>query len=167
MSAAPSALERRSDRHVRFMGWWLERFLRRHMNGLRVAAWGMPSVPAGGSFVVYSNHPSWWDAAVYMVLARRLFADVACYAPMDALMLARYRVFERIGVFPVEPESVRGALAFLGACREILSSPGRAVWVTAQGRFADVRQRPLRLRAGVSRLVEATRATHVVPPASR
>lgn len=145
------------------MGWWLERFLRKHMNGLRVAAWGMPSVPEGGSFVVYSNHPSWWDAVVYMVLARRLFPDVACHAPMEAAMLERYRVFERIGAFPVEPQSVRGALAFLATCREILASPGRAVWVTAQGRFADVRQRPLRLRPGVSRLVEATRATHVVP----
>ena len=34
---------------------------------------GASPSPPGGPLVVYSNHPAWWDAAVYVLLARHLF----------------------------------------------------------------------------------------------
>jgi 1-acyl-sn-glycerol-3-phosphate acyltransferase len=46
---------------------------------------------------------------------------------------------------------------------EILSSPSRALWITAQGRFGDVRERPLGLKPGVARVVERAPDCTILP----
>lgn len=139
----------------RFMAAYFGRFVRRHLNALRLARRAPPQgIDHPGPIVVYANHPAWWDAAVIILLADRLFPARASYAPFDARMLEKYGVFRRLGAFPVELDSARGAAQFLAASREILREPGRMIWVTAQGRFADARQRPLALKPGVARLPE-------------
>ena len=80
-------------------------------------------------------------------------------------MLGKYGVFGRIGAFGVDLDSPRGAAAFLHAAADILSRPDRALWITAQGRFADVRERPLGLKAGVARLPEIAPDALFVPMA--
>jgi 1-acyl-sn-glycerol-3-phosphate acyltransferase len=152
MTRGPVA--RRSPALAAFFGPWFERFAARHLNAIRVAAWGMPDVATDAPVVVWTNHPSWWDAALYVVLNRRLFAGRAGFGPMDAAMVRRYRFFERIGAFPVEMGTARGAAAFLEAAHDVLSARRRVLWVAAQGRFADVRDRPLGLRPGIARLPE-------------
>ncbi|MBE7246653.1 MAG: lysophospholipid acyltransferase family protein [Actinomycetospora chiangmaiensis] len=143
---------------------WFERYLHRHLDALRLPLWSTP--PSGshpGPIVVYSNHPAWWDAALIIVLAGRLYPGRTSRAPFDAAMLARYRIFERIGAFGVDLDSPRGAAQFLAAARSILSGPDGMLWITAQGRFADVRARPLNLRAGVARLAEIAPDALFVP----
>lgn len=147
----------------RFMAAWFEQYLRRHLNGLRIARWGEPPDLPAAPVVIYSNHPAWWDAAVYILFARRLFPEREGYAPIDAAMLAKYGIFRRMGAFGIDLESPRGAAAFLRTSAEILSAPHRMLWVTAQGRFADVRERPLGLRAGVARLAELAPSAWFVP----
>jgi 1-acyl-sn-glycerol-3-phosphate acyltransferase len=143
---------------------YFERYFKRHMNALRLAKWGEPSIPAdAGPIVVYSNHPGWWDAAVYILAADRLLPDRESYAPIDAEMLRRYGVFGRIGAFGVDLHSARGAAAFLGASADILSQPHRALWITAQGRFGDARERPLGVKPGVARLPELAPGCVVLP----
>lgn len=146
---------RRDARWFGFFAAYFERYFRRHMNALRLARWGAPVVPPGAApLVIYSNHPAWWDAAVYILAARHFFPDREAYAPIDAAMLAKYRFFSRIGAYGVDLESPRGAAAFLAASADILSRPDRAIFVAAQGRFRDTRARPLNLRAGIARLSE-------------
>ena len=159
----PAAL--RSPRLYDFMGLYFERFFRRHMNGLRLARWGAPEVPqpAAGPVVVYSNHPAWWDGAVYILLARRLLPAFEHYCPIDAAMLEKYRVFARMGAYGVDQESPRGAAAFLKVSADLLSRPDRALWVAAQGRFSDARLRPLGLRPGVARLAELAPGATFLP----
>lgn len=148
-------IARRSPGLWRFTVPWFARFFGRHMNALRVARWGEPPEAARGApLVVYSNHPSWWDGALYILLAAKLFPERECYAPIDAAMLQRYRFFARIGAFGVDLGSPRGAAEFLRAGRAILTRPDRALWVAAQGRFVDSRERPPGLRPGVARLAE-------------
>jgi 1-acyl-sn-glycerol-3-phosphate acyltransferase len=144
------------------MAAWFSRYFRRHMNALRVAAWGMP-IPGTGPLVVYSNHPSWWDAAVYILLADRLFPTCEGYAPIDAAMLGKYGFFARIGAFAVDLDSPRGAASFLRASADVLSRPDRVLWIAAQGRFADPRQRPVDLRGGLGRLAELAPDTRFMP----
>lgn len=145
----------RSPRLWRFMAAYFDRFVRRHMNALRLARWGVPAGGSGfGPLVIYSNHPAWWDAAILIVAADRLFPGRESFAPFDAAMLEKYGIFRKMGAFPVDLDSARGAAQFLAASRAILGAPNRAVWITAQGRFADVRTRPLGLKAGVARLAE-------------
>ena len=157
-------MERRSAILHGFMVSYFERFFKRHMNALRLARWGEPSLRAQSApVVVYSNHPAWWDAAVYILAADRLLPGYQSYAPIDAEMLRRYGVFGRIGAFGVDLDSARGAAAFLRAGADILSQPRRALWITAQGRFGDVRERPLGVKAGVARLPELAPDCIVLP----
>jgi 1-acyl-sn-glycerol-3-phosphate acyltransferase len=148
----------------RFMVSYFERFFRRHMNAMRLAEWGMPDLPPdAGPTIVYSNHPAWWDAAIYMLAADRLFGSCESYAPVDAEMLRKYGIFGRIGGFGVDLQSPRGAAAFLAASADVLSRPGRVLWVAAQGRFSDVRERPLGLKPGIARLPELSPHCTVLP----
>ena len=142
---------------------YFRRYFVRYMNALRVARWGMPRLPTTGPVVVYSNHPGWWDAAVYLIAADRFLPAHESYAPIDAGMLERYGIFARIGAYGVEPGSARGAAAFLTAGRTILSRPDRALWIAAQGRFADVRERPLGLKPGLARLAEIAPGSTFLP----
>ena len=79
----------------------------RHMKALRVAQWGLPAPPSSGPVIIYSNHPAWWDAAVYILTAETLFPGYESYAPIDAAMLKQYGVFGRIGAFGVDLETPR------------------------------------------------------------
>ncbi|MCJ2077535.1 lysophospholipid acyltransferase family protein [Methylobacterium sp. E-016] len=142
---------------------YFDRFLRRRMNALRLARWGAAPELGPGPVVVYCNHPAWWDAAVIILLAGRLFPERSSYAPFDARMLERYGVFRRMGAFGVDLDTPRGAAQFMAASREILTRPASVLWITAQGRFADVRSRPLALRAGVARLAEIAPDAQFVP----
>lgn len=142
---------------------YFDRFLRRRMNALRLARWGLPPELGAGPVVIYCNHPAWWDAAVIILLAGRLFPERASYAPFDARMLERYGVFRRMGAFGVDLDTPRGAAQFMAASRAILARPASVMWITAQGRFADVRTRPLALRGGVARLAEIAPDAQFVP----
>ena len=153
--AAARKLPERSALVWRFMAAWFARYLRRHLNAVRLAHWGKPDAAGHrGPVVIYCNHPSWWDAAILILLADRLFRERESYAPFDATMLEKYGIFRKLGAFPVDLDSIRGAAQFLHAARAILAQPHRALWITAQGRFADARARPLGLKAGVARLPE-------------
>lgn len=147
-----------------FMVWWFGHYLNRHLDALRLPLWSAPPATGHpGPIVVYCNHPSWWDALLIVLLADRLFPDREARAPFDAAMLARYRIFERMGAFGVDLESRRGAAQFLGNARAILAAPHRMIWITAQGRFSDVRARPLGLRPGIARLPELAPGALFVP----
>lgn len=137
-------------------------YLRRHLHSLRVVRGSLPAIP-DGPVIVCLNHPSWWDPLVALTLARASFRDRKHYAPIDSVSLARYRLFEHLGFFGIEPHSVRGATRFLGTARAILGDPASALWVTAEGVFTDVRIRPVRLRSGVGHLVHSLDSVTVLP----
>jgi 1-acyl-sn-glycerol-3-phosphate acyltransferase len=123
----------------------------------------MPSIDPDAPLLIASNHPSWWDPMLGLVLADRFLADREHYAPIDEAMLAKYRFFSRIGFFGVEPGTRRGAAAFLRAVDVIGSRPGSVLWITPQGRFADVRERPLVLAEGVGHAARRLRAGTLLP----
>ncbi|MDP4025553.1 lysophospholipid acyltransferase family protein [Methylobacterium sp. NEAU 140] len=145
------------------MAVWFARYLHRHLDALRLPLWSAPPADHAGPVVVYCNHPAWWDALVLIVLAARTCPERDNRAPFDAAMLRKYRIFERLGAFGVDLDSPRGGAQFLAAARGILARPGSALWITAQGRFADVRARPLDLRPGVARLPEIAPEALFVP----
>jgi hypothetical protein len=87
------------------------------------------------------------------------------YAPIESVALARYRFFERLGFFGVEPGTIRGARTFLQTSLAIAAQPRAMLWITAQGRFADPRERPVTLRGGVGHLVRRLDRGCVLPMA--
>jgi 1-acyl-sn-glycerol-3-phosphate acyltransferase len=147
---------------VRLFARYVRRYLARNFHTVRLARAGRPFVPDGGPLVVVLNHPSWWDPLVGLVLAD-LFPRYQHYAPIDAAGLAKYRFLERLGLFGVEVGTSRGALAFLRTSLAALAQPRTALWVTAQGKFTDPRERPVRLREGVGHLVRRLEGATVLP----
>jgi 1-acyl-sn-glycerol-3-phosphate acyltransferase len=103
-----------------------------------------------GPLIVFANHSSWWDPMVSVLLAETFAPEMQHYAPIDAAALARYPILKRIGLFPVEMATARGAVQFLRTSQAILAAQG-AVWITPQGRFADPRG-PLVFKPGLGAL---------------
>jgi hypothetical protein len=114
----------------------------------------------GLPLVIFSNHASWWDPLVGLVLKAHCFQERKLFVPMDAAALERYGMFRRLGFFPVEQNSPRGARQFLRSASAILQSPQNLLAVTPQSRFADVRERPVRFEGGLGLL--ATRVERAV-----
>lgn len=152
-----------SPRAFRWFAVYLDRYLRRHFTAVRVAHDGLPELPADRPAVVYSNHPSWWDPMLYMILAARLLPGREGYGPMDAGMLEKYGLLRRFGVFPVEEGTRRGAAQFLRAARTVLARPGAILWITAEGRFTDPRRRPVTLMPGAAHLAKRVPGVRFVP----
>ncbi|XBQ06331.1 MAG: lysophospholipid acyltransferase family protein [Salinarimonas sp.] len=149
----PTAL--RDPRRLKFFTFYFRRYFTRHMNALRMPHWGAPSLPdEPAPLVLYTNHPAWWDAATYILAGQRFFADRQGYAPIDAEMLAAYGFMKRIGGYGIDLDSARGAANFLAASADILLHDDAVIFLAAQGRFMDVRARPIGLKAGVARLPE-------------
>jgi 1-acyl-sn-glycerol-3-phosphate acyltransferase len=142
--------------------WYSRRYLRRHFHSVRVSRAGLPPV-SKLPLVICSNHASWWDALVCVVLKDEFFPDRTAFAPMDATMLERYKMFGRMGFFGVEPRTRRGAIQFLRTAEAILQSPGHLLAVTPQGRFADVRERPVHFEAGLGHLAGRVQRALFVP----
>jgi 1-acyl-sn-glycerol-3-phosphate acyltransferase len=127
------------------------RYVRKHFHAVRLSKSGAAFPTSDEPLLVVLNHPSWWDPMIGLVLSRA-FADRDQFAAIDALAVQQYRFFTKLGFVGVDTKSLRGAAQFLRDGCAILSQPRRVFWVTAQGRFTDVRERPLALQSGVGHL---------------
>src|SRR4051794_4665315 len=147
----PGCLARRSPRLFGWFRGYARRYVARHFHAVRVSRVGLPPTVPEGLMIVVLNHPSWWDPLIGLVLSDS-WPDRLPFAPIAAEALGRYRFFERLGFFGIEPETARGARVFLRTALALADRDDSALWLTAQGRFADPRERPLRLKPGVGRL---------------
>ncbi|MBN1240451.1 MAG: lysophospholipid acyltransferase family protein [Gammaproteobacteria bacterium] len=131
---------------------YLRRYAAKHFDSVRIALDG-PMPALDGPTVLYANHASWWDPVVILLLIRRHYPDWRFHGPIDASALRRYPWLERLGLFGIEPESPRGAARFLDVAGALLHAPQTGIAMTAQGRFADVRERPVTLKRGLAVLM--------------
>lgn len=138
-------------------------YVRQHFHAVRLSRTSAP-VPAGDApLLVVLNHPSWWDPLLCFVLSH-LFPDGReHYAAIDAVAVEKYKFFTRLGFFGVDTTTLRGGAAFLRTTSTILSESNRTVWITAQGRFSDVRTRPLDLRPGVGHVAARLDRGSILP----
>ncbi len=144
-------------------GWYLRWYFYRRFHAVRLSRTGLPPEVAGRPVIIYSNHPSWWDPALYILLCTLLFPRHRGYGPMDAKALGKYGLFERMGVFGIALDSPRGAAHFLSTSLDILSNPGSILWITAEGEFTDPRRRPIQLRPGLAHLARRVPGAVILP----
>ena len=158
----------RSPLHVRFFTAAIRRRMRQGFAGVRLSRRSMPLRAEhfdGRPLVVYSNHPSWWDPVLLALLIDRTFPDRRTFAPIDADALRRYRFMRRCGLFGLEPGTQAGAARLLAVGRRVLAAPDALLCITPQGRFGDVRERPLALRRGLAALLARTPGVTAIPVA--
>ncbi len=146
---------------LRFFRRIVRIYFRRHFRSVMVQ---QAEAVAGvqGPLIVYANHTSWWDPMVSVLVAEMLLPGRRHYAPMDASALKRYPILGKIGIFPVEMASARGAAQFLRTSQAILANGG-VVWITPQGRFVDSRERPLGFKQGLGALATRCPGTVLLP----
>ena len=163
MATETDPTERRSARAFWAFGWYLRWYFHRRFSAVRVSRAGLPSVPTDRPLIIYGNHPSWWDPALYILLCAKLFPGRPGYGPMDSAALGKYGVLERMGIFGIDLGSPRGAARFLATSLRVLSRPASILWITAEGHFTDPRQRPVRLRAGIAHLARRVPDAVILP----
>jgi 1-acyl-sn-glycerol-3-phosphate acyltransferase len=161
--AAIDPVAARSLLLVRFFAYVMARSMAGSFHSVRIAALGVPPLPAARPVIVYANHPSWWDPAFFIVLATKLFPERQGFGPIDIEALAKYRFMSRIGLFGVEPSTRRGGARFLKTSLRILRDPRAMLWITPEGRFTDPRERPVRLRPGLAHLARRMPSALVLP----
>jgi 1-acyl-sn-glycerol-3-phosphate acyltransferase len=132
------------------------------LHAVRLSKTGPLPARPDGPLVVVLNHPSWWDLLIAFNLSG-LMPDRVHWGPIDAAALQRYRFLGRAGLFGIELGTTRGALQFLRTANTILGDSRATLWVMPQGRFADVRERPPRLRAGVGHVLHSLERGAVWP----
>jgi hypothetical protein len=138
-------------------------YLRRHFHGLYSLELSPLTELGDVPVLICLNHPSWWDPILAVYLSQHLFANRRHYGPIDANAMDKYRFFERLGFFPITPETREGAFRFLQIGRAALSNADCALWVTAQGHFEDVRTRPTRFQSGVGHLARTSSRFVMLP----
>jgi 1-acyl-sn-glycerol-3-phosphate acyltransferase len=157
-------LPRRTAWLIRGFYRYADWYVRKHFHAVRLSNTSALLPTDGAPLLVVLNHPSWWDPMIGVILSKR-FAGYDHYPAIDAVAVEKYRIFTRLGFFGVDTHSLRGAAVFLRTASAILSAPHRAVWVTAQGRFTDVRTRPLGLQSGVGHVAARMETGSVIPVA--
>ena len=156
---ANQLIARRSRLLLRLYGAFCKRDLASSFHRIRLLG-QLPK--ADGPIVLCINHPSWWDVEVYGWMGTTIFADHICFAPMDAPNLKRYSILERFGAFAVHANCNAGAYAFLSVAELVLRKPNGLLMVAVEGRYRDVRERPVRPMAGLAHLAKRVpRATFV------
>jgi 1-acyl-sn-glycerol-3-phosphate acyltransferase len=161
--AGGGVLPRRSQWLIRLFRWYARRYVRKNFHAVRLSRSGSTFPPPDREPVlIVLNHPAWWDPMIGIVLAE-LFAKCNHFAAIDAGAVERYAFFKKLGFVPVDPRSLRGAAEFVRTGTAILAEPDHVYWVTAQGRFTDVRERPLAIQSGVGHLAARMTRGIVLP----
>ena len=146
---------------------YVRRSMRHHFHALRMlrGEGGGPDHPDLGAqpVILYTNHPGWWDPLVFFTVAQDLWPGRMSYGPIDAAALGKYRFLERIGLVGIEPGTRRGAARFLRIARAAGRRSDVIFWVTAQGAFADPRDRPVAIRPGVGHAAAGNESGLIVP----
>lgn len=142
--------------------WYARGYMARHLHAVRVSREGdRPELPEG-PVVVVMNHPSWWDPLVAGELSDLLPGRVVV-APMDAHALKGYGFFAWLGVFGLE-RGRAGWRRLLAVADEVGARSDGVLWITPQGRFADVRE-PVELKPGIGHVLHRLGGATLLPVA--
>jgi 1-acyl-sn-glycerol-3-phosphate acyltransferase len=158
-------LAERSATLFRLFALYLRWYFWRQFRAVRIARDGLPMLPPGRPVIIYTNHPSWWDPALFILLSDTVLRGRPGFGPMESHALGRYRLLRRMGVFGIDLDSPRGAARFLSVGLRVLSDSRNILWITAEGAFTDARKRPVELRPGIAHLARRAGGAVLVPMA--
>ncbi|WP_025886128.1 lysophospholipid acyltransferase family protein [Asaia prunellae] len=150
-----------------FITYWVARALRQRIrqnfNLVRYSG-VFPSIERGRGIILYANHPSWWDPAVFSLIQQSFMGGKPGFGPIDARSIERYPLLRKAGFLPLDSQSRSSIRALLNASQSILRAGG-AFWITAQGAFTDVRTRPCLLQPGLAHIAKRNPQALILPVA--
>jgi chlorobactene lauroyltransferase len=113
------------------------------------------------------THSGWFDGHIAFVLNDRVF-HYDGYMMMEEVNLARYFFFTWMGVFGVDRDNVRSALASIDyICGILRNGENKALFVFPQGTMRHPDLRPLKLYGGVAAIARKLGRCALVPVAIR
>lgn len=146
---------------LRFFRRVVRRYFRQHFRAVQ-AQHAARLRNLTGPIVIFGNHTSWWDPMLVVLLGELLLPERQHYAPMDGRALDQYPILRKLGIFPIEMATPRGAARFLSTSEAVLQGGG-VLWLTPQGRFADPREFPLAFKPGLGALALRIPEASLVP----
>ncbi|HEX4770896.1 MAG TPA: lysophospholipid acyltransferase family protein [Bryobacteraceae bacterium] len=153
-----------STQQLRWFTNYVRWYLQRNFHGLHLLRLAPLEILTDYPLLVCLNHPSWWDPLIGVYLSQRFFSHRRHYGPIAAAGIAKYKFFERLGFFAIEPGNFGGTTRFLRIGQAALATPGAALWVTPQGAFTDVRSRPIEIQPGIGYLAHRLRGRFAMLP---
>ena len=129
------------------VNWVFTRKLQKSFFAVRLL--DAPPPPKDDPLIVFMNHPSWNDPMIISFLTHLFFPEREAYGPIHAEALQGYGFLARTGLYPVDASSPASTRQFLRTSAAILDRKGTVLWITAQGKFSDVRERPVRFEPGL------------------
>lgn len=145
--------------------WYSKRLIRKHFHTLALTK-GSFDVFQGTSetpLVIFGNHAGWWDPILAALFREAVFPTRRLYAPIDAAALQQYQILSKMGFYGLDLHSLEGAKTFLQISRAILATPDTSIWLTPEGRFADVRDRSTPLMPGLAHLCSTVPKLVAIP----
>ena len=115
------------------------------------------------------THSGWYDGHIAAILDRRIFRHDS-YLMMEQVNLARYFFFTWMGVFGIDRDNARNALASIEYIAGVLREDhgrGKALWMFPQGTMRHPDRRPLELFGGVANIARRVGVCAIVPVAIR
>jgi chlorobactene lauroyltransferase len=113
------------------------------------------------------THSGWYDGHIAAILNERIFKHDP-YLMMEEPNLARYWFFTWAGVFGIDRDEPRNALASIEYITDILAKgKNRALWMFPQGTMRHPDERPLKLFGGVANIVRRIGKCAILPVAIR
>jgi len=113
------------------------------------------------------THSGWFDGHIAAVLNKRVFKHDA-YLMMEEPNLARYFFFTWAGVFGIDRDHPRNALASIHYISDILNSgPNKALWMFPQGVMRHPDARPIEVFGGAANIARRVGRCYIVPVAIR
>jgi 1-acyl-sn-glycerol-3-phosphate acyltransferase len=156
-------------------GWIVYRFLlsaglKRAFNGVYVSVdrETLRACRDGRRPVIFClTHSGWFDGHIAAVLNKRVFRQDA-YLMMEEPNLARYFFFTWAGVFGIDRDQPRNALASIEYISDILKSgSNKALWMFPQGMMRHPDARPIEVFGGAANIARRLGTCYVVPVAIR
>jgi len=148
---------------LRLFATYCRYYLRRHFHRLYILKCSALKAIEDKPLLICLNHPSWWDPLLALYLSQEMFSQRRHYGPIAAAAVGKYKFFEKLGFFPIDPHTRDGAFRFLQIGRSALATRRCTLWVTAQGQFEDVRVRPTKFQAGVGHLARSSAGFVMLP----
>jgi 1-acyl-sn-glycerol-3-phosphate acyltransferase len=156
-----------TPRFVSVFGWYVERRLLPKKFHAALAARGSGQALEGvdnfeGPVLVVMNHAAWWDPLVCLLVQRRWMPSRTSCAPMEADQLVKFGFFKKLGLFGIDPDDP-ASLEAMGRYVALRFTSDRrpTLWITPQGRFADVRD-PIEIRPGAAAIAARTPGLRVL-----